>query len=375
MLLVPPIPALRLADIFASCLQAVQGVDNPLGLSPVKHAAVLLVDGLGAANLRDRAGHARWLMKSWQGRNLSADVGFPSTTASALTTLTTGVQAGEHGIVGYALREPLGGGIIKHLKDWEPQVDPRDWQKSPTLFERALVDGIPSLSQGEPRFAKSDFTQAVWRGATFMGAQSLSEQFANARSFAEENDTGLAYLYWPALDRTGHGSGWESDSWLHRLEELDAILADCVGLLGPETGLIITADHGMVDVPHEDKIIVDEPSSLLKGVAVWAGEPRVPQLYLEPGVKASAVAAVWQAEVGDRAQVVTKAELLDSGVLGPLAEGVSERIGDVLIVCEGSLAVYHAPTAGKASQAMVGQHGSITPREREVPVIPWGAWA
>ena len=213
MLLAPIDASLRLADVMPSCLQALSGASNPLGLAPVTHAAVLVVDGMGAANLRDHAGHARWLTRAWKAHGLRADAGFPSTTASALTTLTTGVQAGEHGIAGYSLRDPESGQIVNHLKDWEPTVELGSWQRSQTVFERAAAQGIPSLSQGEARFADSDFTKAVWRGAEFRAARSLSEQFDNAKAFFDSTPLGLAYLYWPALDRTGHGSGCESDSW------------------------------------------------------------------------------------------------------------------------------------------------------------------
>ena len=374
MLLVPSNATLRLADVLPSCLSALTGVDNALGLAPVKNAAVLLVDGLGAHNLRDHQGHARWLAKAWAPRGLSADVGFPSTTASALTTLTTGVLPGEHGIVGYSVRDPDSGSIINHLKDWHPTVDPDTWQKSPTVFEAAAQRGLSSLSQGEPRFATSDFTKAVWRGARFEGSASLSEQFGRMEEFFAENNQGLAYLYWPALDRTGHGSGSESDSWMHRLEELDAILSHSAEALGPDTGLVITADHGMVDVPQESKIFVDEPSPLLEGVIAWAGEPRAPQLSLSSPSLVGPLVKRWRDELGEAAQVLTRDELVDTGALGALSDGVAERLGDIIIVCIKPVAIYHIPSASKNSVAMTGQHGSVTLREREVPIIPAGAW-
>lgn len=374
MVLVSPIAPVRLADVLSSCLLALQAEDNPLGLSPVKKAAVLVVDGLGAENLRENSGHARGLMRAWRRRDLSADSGFPSTTASALTTLTTGASPGQHGIVGYSLQEPVSGEIINHLKNWSPLVDPATWQRVPTLFERAKELGIPSLSQGEPRFEHSDFTKAVWRGSDFAGTGSLTEQFDNLRSFFGSHGSALGYLYWPALDRTGHASGSESDSWLHRLEELDGWVSELDRLLGPEEGFIVTADHGMVDVPPEDKIFVDYPSPLLEGVQAWAGEPRAPQLYLAPGASLASLVAQWRELLGDQAHVVTRQELVDGGWLGPVDPGVVERIGDIVILCVGSLAIYHTPTASKMSAAMVGQHGSITQREREIPVIPLGAW-
>ena len=375
MVLVQASTPLRLADVLESCHRAVLGEENPLGLGRVNKAAVLVVDGLGAANLRDRKGHARWLHSAWSTRDLVADSGFPSTTASALTSLTTGVGAGQHGIVGYTIRDPRSGVMINHLKDWAPHVDPDTWQLRPTIFETAAGQGIPSLALGEARFAGSDFTKAVWRGATFRGVKTLEEQAEAMREFFDGNDRALAYLYWPALDRTGHSQGVASESWTHRLEELDASLEAMSALLRDDEGLVITADHGMIDVPEEHKLIIAEGSPLLQNIAAWGGEPRVPQLYLDTPDALADVHAAWDEGLGGAAKVMTREQLVDEGWLGPLADGVLERVGDITVACIDSLVAYRESTASATSMAMVGQHGSLTAREREIPVIPIGAWA
>lgn len=375
MVLVQASAPLRLADVLDSCYRAVLGQENPLGLGPVRKAAVLVVDGLGATNLRDRKGHARWLHSAWSARNLVADSGFPSTTASALTSLTTGVGAGAHGIVGYTIRDPRSGAMINHLKEWAPHVDPNTWQLRPTIFETAAGRGVPSLALGEARFAGSDFTKAVWRGATFRGVKTLEEQAEAMRVFFDSNESALAYLYWPALDRTGHSQGVGSESWTHRLEELDASLQAISGMLRDDEGLVITADHGMIDVPDDHKLMVAEGSPLLQNVAAWGGEPRVPQLYLDTPDALLDVQAAWQDLLGEAAQVMTREQIADEGWLGPLADGVLERVGDITVACIDSLVAYRESAASVASMAMVGQHGSLTAQEREIPVIPIGAWA
>jgi hypothetical protein len=366
--------SLRLADVLASCLLAVKAEDNVLGLSPVKKAAVLVVDGLGAANLAARSGHARWLGSHWATRNLVADSGYPSTTASALTTLTTGVLPGVHGIVGYTIRDPHSLALINHLKDWQPHVDPETWQLSQTLFEKAARDSIPSLALGEPRFDGTDFTHAVWRGATFMGVKGLLAQGERMREFFDANDRALAYLYWPALDRTGHSQGVNSDAWGHRLEELDDALQGISSMLRKEEGLVVTADHGMVDIADESKVLVEETSPLLDGVSAWAGEPRVPQLYTRDNKVTEDLQQAWSETLGVSAQVMTRERILDEGWLGPVSPEAMPRIGDLSIVCLDPIAVYRTSVASSASQAMIGQHGSITSVEREIPIIPLGDW-
>jgi hypothetical protein len=375
MVLVEGSTPLRLADVLVSCHLAMGGRENPLELSGVTKAAVLVVDGLGAENLRERAGHARWLMGAWSARGLSADSGFPSTTASALTSLTTGVSAGEHGIVGYTIRDPASRQMVNHLKQWQPTVDPDSWQRSATVFERALESGIPSLALGEPRFTGSDFTRATWRGAQFVGVGSLAEQGVKMREFFDHNDRGLAYLYWPALDRTGHGSGVSSDAWIHRLEELDSELEKLHQLLKPDEGLIVTSDHGMIDIPSEHKLILAESSPLLTGVIGWAGEPRAPQLYFDDTVARDDAKDVWSESLGSAARIMTREQIIDEEWMGPVHQDVRERLGDLVIACVESLVVYRESISSPTAMAMVGQHGSLTSREREIPIIPLGAWA
>jgi predicted AlkP superfamily pyrophosphatase or phosphodiesterase len=366
--------SLKLVDILSSCFAAVRGAGNPLGLAPVSKAAVLVIDGLGAGNLELRKGHARWLTAAWRVRGLTADVGFPSTTASALTTLTTGVHPGEHGIVGYTIRDPQSTELINHLKEWEPHVDPASWQRAPTLFQQASDEGIPCLSMGEHRFAGSDFTKAVWRGSTFVGTGSLAEQWEKLREFFDTHDRGLAYLYWPALDRIGHSSGVQSEAWVRRLEDLDQNLREVGSLLKDDEGLIITADHGMVDVEDNDKLMVREDSALLHGIAAWGGEPRAAHLYaVDPGSTGDVVAA-WAETLKDRAIVMTREQVLDEGLYGEVAPEVRARIGDVLVLATSGSAFYRLEVASPQSMRMVGQHGSITVTERQVPVVPLGAW-
>jgi len=375
MVLVGAPTSLRLADVLTSCVAAMDAADNPFGLVPARKVAVLIVDGLGAASLRARAGHARWLTQAWSRRGLSADSGFPSTTASALTSLTTGVLPGHHGIAGYTVRDPDSGVVVNHLKQWRPSVDPQRWQRSPTHFERAARRGIPSLALGEPRFAGSDFTNATWRGAEFRGVGSLAEQAEQMRAFFDAHERAIVYLYWPALDRTGHSSGVASEAWVHRLEELDHEVERLHTVLRPGEGLVLTSDHGMVDVPDGDKLILDDDSPLLAGVVAWAGEPRVPQLYFDdPGRAADAVWA-WAERVGGAARVMTREEVVEELVMGEVADEVIPRIGEVVIASIESLAIYRRAHSSPTSMAMVGQHGSLTAIEREVPVIPLGEWS
>ncbi len=360
---------LSLADVVPNCLDALAGARGRMELAPVEKAVVVVVDGLGHAQLEAHSGHARTLAKRLP-HDPAIGAGFPTTTVAALATLTTGQPAGRHGLVGYRVYDPAHDSVVNQLSGWEG-LDPATWQRSPTLFETAASAGVRSVAITHPRYRDSPFTSAVLRGAEFAGAGDAEERAARLRSVLAAPGPGLVYYYVPDLDMAGHANGVASREWVSALEALDAELALVTGSLGPRHGMVVTADHGMVDVPPHAQRIAS--GVLLEGVRHVAGEPRCLQLHLEPGVDADAVAEAWRASEGRRAWVGTRAEALAAGWFGEVDPEVLPRIGEVLVAARADHAYYTDPD--DRARGMVGQHGSLTPAETAVPLLRFGGFA
>jgi hypothetical protein len=58
-----------------------------------------------------------------------------------------------------------------------------------------------------------------------------------------------------------------------------------------------------------------------------------------------------------------------------VAEEVAPRIGDLLVAARKNVAYYDGRTANERSLAMIGQHGSWSPAELQVPLLRFGAFA
>lgn len=358
-----------LAEVLPNSLAALRGDRGALGLAPVRHAVVVVADGLGAANLASRAGHARG-MASWSSPGTISS-GFPSTTAAALASLATGVESGRHGLVGYRVLEPATDRIVNQLNGWEEGgLDPVTWQRVPTVFERARADGVVPVAIGPARYAASGFSAAVLRGAEYRSAASLTERFEQVARELDSGSRSLSYLYVPELDVIGHREGSESPAWTAALEDLDAAIAGFAAALGSDVGMLLTADHGMVDVPAEAQIVV--AAGMIEGVRHVAGEPRCLQLHLDPGVDADAVAARWREHERSRAWVATRREAIDAGWFGRVDDEVRARIGDVLVAARSRVAYY--PDPEDRGRRMIGQHGSLTVEETAVPLLRFGAF-
>ena len=360
--------ALSLADVFPSCLAALRGEPNRLGLPEVRAAIVLLVDGLGAQALRDRAGHARTLSASAS----SIDSGFPTTTSSALATLTTGARPGQHGLVGYAVLDAANDRMINQLSGWEG-LDPATWQAMPTVFEQARDDGFRATAVLPQRYHDSPFTRAVLRGATFVAGATIAERLAAAAQLlATPGAPQLVYVYVHELDKAGHAYGSESPQWTAALETLDAGVRDLE--LPKDVGLVVTADHGMIDIAAHNQVVFDTVPELVAGVAHVGGEPRCLQIYVTPDADRDGLVAAWRESEDARSWVVTREEAIAAGWFGEVRPGVETRIGDVVVAARKAIA-YYQTTSSVRSMAMVGQHGSWSPAEMRVPLLRFGAFA
>ena len=370
MLPAAPRDAPSLADVLESCRLSVLGERSRLPLPTVDRAVVLLVDGLGAANLQARSGHARTLAAAPQ-KALSS--GFPTTTATALTSLATASLPGAHGVVGYSALDRRSDRVLNQLTAWGPQMDPATWQPVPTVFERARADGLDAVAIGPERYRESGFSAAILRGARYEGARRIDDRVDATKEWLRSRTRGIAYVYVPELDAVSHAHGVESTEWIAALETLDGAVRDLAKGLGDRDGLLVTADHGVVDVSAHDHVLVDEIPGLLDGVRHVAGEPRGLQLHLEPDADLEAVRARWTDAEGHRAWIATRDEVLESGWFGTADVPAIERMGDLFVAARKRVAYYDGRTAGSA-RGMIGQHGSLSPEELRVPVIRFGAF-
>ena len=106
---------------------------------------------------------------------------------------------------------------------------------------------------------------------------------------------------------------------------------------------------------------------LRDGVALLGGDARCRYVYSEPGAHGDVLAA-WTSLLGDRAWVVPRERAVADGWFGPLGDGMADRIGDVLAVPHGDLAIV-ASEREPWLNGMVGMHGSLVPAEQLVPLL------
>lgn len=338
-----------------------------LGLPDVDRVCLVLVDGLGLENLTERSGHAPFLRSLLPGgRRLVT--GYPSTTAASLGLLGTGAGPGRTGMVGYSARHPSTGALA-NLVSWTDVGPARQWQREPTVFEQVHAAGVPVTSVGPARFAGSGLTEAVLRGGDYLAAESLADR-VDATVYALMGPA-LVYLYWGDVDKIGHHHGWGSWQWGEALTEVDRELARLSRMLPPRTLLVVTADHGMVDVDRTSRWDVATTPALAQDVELVAGEPRALHVHTRgDGAELVArVAARWRDTLGPAAVVATRDEAVAAEWFGSVADHVRPVLGDVVVAATGRSTVVDSRTQSAASLDLVGVHGSFTSREMVVPFL------
>lgn len=338
---------------------------SALDLPRAERVCVVLVDGLGHVNLAERAGHAPFLRSLLpDARALTST--FPSTTAAAIGAFGTGTAPGRTGMLGYTQRNPATGGLA-NMVSWEGASAPAELQRETPVLERLAAADVSVTSTGPARFAGSGMTVAALRGGSYAAAEGLGARVdAAVRALSRP---GLVYLYWGEVDKAGHHHGSTSWQWGDELEALDRELARLARSVPRGTLVLVTADHGMVDVDPALRRDVATDPVLARGVTLVGGEPRAVHVYTEPG-ETTAVASRWRDVLGDDALVLVREEVLARGLLGPdpRPEAVAAA-GDVIVALRGRATVVDSRTQTPASLALVGVHGSLTEREMRVPLL------
>jgi hypothetical protein len=359
-----------LADLLpsVSALLGVPGAADVLGLRErldgVHRIGVLLIDGLGAYQLPVLRPYAP-VLADLAGTTLTS--GFPSTTPVSLVTLGTGVPPGAHGILGFTVRRP-DGRVLTHIF-WSDDPDPLEWQPVPTRYATAAAAGVAVTTITRPEFEGSGLTVAANRGGVFAGAADVDALAGSMlRALASGTGPALVYGYHPDLDHAGHRAGVGSPAWQDAARGVGRLLDRLVTDLPPGAALLVTADHGQINVPYDQRFDLGVDPVLAAGVTGVAGEPRVRYVYTEAGARADVLAA-YRSVLGSSAWVLTRDEAIEGGWFGPVAEGLRDRIGEIVVICLDRVVVLASGWEPPSVARLVGFHGSATAAEMAVPLL------
>ena len=329
----------------------------PEPVAGATQAVLLVLDGLGWDQLQERR-HVAPTMAALAGGPITTVA--PTTTATGLSSIATGLTPGEHGLIGYRI---LLGGEVVNVLQWAADGQSRRRSLPPSEVQRYpafMGEHVPVVIPAELCFTA--FSEGHLRGARPVGFRATSSMAIEVRNELTAGER-FVYAYYGGVDKIAHERGF-GDYYDAELRAADRLVADLLDVLPPGAVLIVTADHGQVDVG--DNIIVPS-TDLLSMVTLQSGEGRFRWLHSRRGAIDELYAAAC-AEFGDTAWVQHRQQIIDDGWFGPsVAPPIANRLGDIAIVAHQPVS-YHDPLDSGPFR-LVCRHGSMTSAEMLVPLL------
>jgi predicted AlkP superfamily pyrophosphatase or phosphodiesterase len=358
----------RLGDVLISALKAALGEPNALNLPAKRSVCVILVDGLGAHNLKNASAHASYLNSL---PTEPAMCWFPATTAVSITAFASASNPWSNGFLGYQVFNTATSSQMNLLSGWKNFENGQHYQKLQTVAEMASSEGISFHTVAPAAYERSGFTAATMRGSLFHGVNVIDERFERAKQLLNDPEPKVVYLYIPELDQIAHAQGSSSNAWISELELVDSYIRILSGHLTKSAGILVTSDHGVIDVDKGNHIFLDE---LISGddFKFVGGDTRALYLYFKDGVDVVAKRALLEAVLGDSCYIVTTEDLIAAGYWGSLNEVSLNVSPDLLVLAKKQVALYHRDFAKAKSLNMIGHHGSLSSQELTIPLIKIG---
>ena len=227
-------------------------------------------------------------------------------------------------------------------------------------FSPFLGESVPVVSRAE--LEGTAFTEAHLRGSRPFGWRSASSIPVVVEQLLRAGEP-FVYAYYDGIDKIAHERGF-GPFYDAELRMADRLVADLLAVLPPGAVLLVTADHGQVQVGER---IVAPHADVLRLVRHQSGEGRFRWLHARPGAHEELLAAARELH-GDVAWVHSRAELIEAGWFGAVVSPpVAVRYGDVALVPHAPVS-FHDP-ADSGPFPLICRHGSLTSAEMLVPLL------
>jgi hypothetical protein len=264
-------------------------------LDSYDHVIVVLLDAFGWTFVQRHAQHPLLRRIARDGSLQPIASQFPSTTTAHVTTMHTGLPVEDHGLYEWRVYEPSIDAITIPLLVKPDAPHARSLlPDGPSFYQRLAVrHGARSVVYSPDRFSPSGFDAIALRGATLIPYSSL----ADLPLTPSGDDKSYTYVYFDLIDTTGHIHGPSSPEFDDiSLRSLDAIYTTFFGPASerfPNTVLLLTADHGQIDVSPEAVTYLSlpgvQPAGSSRDLFLSLPESEIPALNAQLGENATAV--------------------------------------------------------------------------------------
>ncbi len=362
-----------------------------------KKVVLLFLDGFGWRFFERYAEKYRLLRTiTSQGVVSKLTSQFPSTTAAHVTCIHTGLDVGQSGVYEWNYYEPLVDEIIsplpfsyagdKFLRDTikRSTIAPSRFFPRQTLYQTLKTFGVASHILQHEMYASSTYSEIVFRGGTTHPYRTTQDAFTRLAELLTVHQSTPAYyfLYFDRLDTASHNHGPNSRQFEDMVEYCFTMLERAfyrnVHGKTSDTLLIVTADHGQVEVNPRYTYYLNQrmPDIARYFKTNRRGQPLVPAgsardmfLYVQEEHIDQVIAELRRNLTGC-AEVYRTQQLLAQHFFGlqEPSQTFMQRVGNVVILPYKHETVWWYDE-NKFSMHFLGHHGGLTPEEMEIPLL------
>jgi Type I phosphodiesterase / nucleotide pyrophosphatase len=319
---------------------------------------------------------------------------FPSTTAAHTATIHTGLEVGQSGLYEWFYYEPQLDDMIAPLlfsfagereRNTLQKIGIRPEQIFPEseLYPALSGEGVHSFVLQGKDISPSLFNSVVSKEAQIIPYATLGEGLSTLAELVQTSGEPSYYLlYFGRIDAAGHRFGPGSHQFAAEVDAcftiLESVLQPCLDAASGKTLLLLTADHGQIEVDPATTIFLNKE---LPGIETWlrrnqegrllvpAGSARDLFLHVREENLAEAQTRL-QGHLEGRAAVYLVSHLIADGFFGsdPPSETFLNRVGNLVILPYEYESVWWFEK-GRFEQPFRGHHGGLTRAEMETEVL------
>lgn len=343
-------------------------------LKDSKNIVLIVLDGLGYEYIK-KYGKKSVFQKYMKAR---IDTVFPPATGAAITTFKTGIAPQQHAFTGwYVYLKELG--CVATILPFTPRygqasftddhIDMRHILYMPNFTE---ILGSESYVIIGSKIVDSEFTRANTKRTKFLSYTTFDGFF---KALKKVSKTGkkrrFTYAYWPLFDSLCHAYGVKSKETSKHFKQLDKRLSRFIKGLEKDTTVIITADHGLIDITsNKDFVIVEDHPQLKECFTLpLCGDSRVAYCYVHPR-KAKQFENYVNTKLNKYCHLYKSEDLIKQNFFGLYEPNpkLLDRIGDYTLIMKKNYAIRDS-LVHQTPHFHKGNHGGLSKEELYVPLI------
>lgn len=322
-----------------------------------KNVVIMLFDGMGDAILNKHADSCEFLRQNE--RDIISSV-FPPTTTAATTTMVSGLSPIEHGWLGWALRFKDINKNVCLFPNTEamtnlPAAEYNVAEKY--LGYQSVFERIRQATDGKVR---AEFISAFSDNK----AETLEEIIEKTKELCDAPGRKYIYTYYKQPDFDMHAFGTEHEKVEGHIRAINAEvkrLSESV----EDTLIIVTADHGLIDVDWDFLPEYPDIWDCLESIPVI--EMRGMTLFVKEGKEEQFVSA-FNKHFADDYELMTTEQALSLGIFGdgekhPLMD---DLLGQFIAVAKGKRSI---AVSERTDRVFKAAHAGTTDDEYKVPFI------